>query len=274
MAKALGLLYIEFPLYWQIIEDDSARYSLAGVERLLKGAKQAGVSLVSSVSALDLVGPFDMKGDAIDRGTVEFGKAAARRVIDLGAQLNLKVLRLSEPNIPDDRLEEARDYMQAYGREMRVLGDYAAEKGIRIVIENYGLKSEHVNWLLDEADHLAVGTLYDPCNYARINEDPLAALKNLGERVYYCHLKDTLRNDPRDPAILFPGSRWAPSVAVGEGIIDWGPILAELATFYDGYLCIEYEVAEDVMRGTRSSIEHLRKISKEYNFSFANLSLA
>lgn len=122
---------------------------------------------------------------------------------------------------------------------------------MRIVAENYGLASEQVNWLLDAADHPAVGTLYDPCNYHRIGEDPLSALKNLGQRVYHCHLKDAFYNAPRDPDSLFEGPRWPPSVAVGEGEIEWGPILSELATFYDGYLCIEYEIAKDVVRGTR-----------------------
>lgn len=158
--------------------------------------------------------------------------------------------------------------MEAYGQAMHDLGDYAAERGIKIVVENYGLTSEQVNWLLDAADHPAVGTLYDPCNYHRIGEDPLSALKNLGQRVYYCHLKDAFYQDPRHPDSLFEGSRWPPSEAVGEGEIVWGPILAELATFYDGYLCFEYEIAKDVMRGTRVSVEHIRQVAAELDIEF------
>ena len=43
----------------------------------------------------------------------------------------------------------------------------------------------------------------------------------------HCQLKDAFRDDPRDPNLLFEGSRWPPSVAVGEGEIDWGPILSK-----------------------------------------------
>jgi len=268
MSSALGLNYVEIPLYWQIIEDDYARYSLTGVEKIRALAEQSGVYLVSSVSSLDIAGSFDMKGDPIDKGTVEFAKTAARRAIDIGSQLGVDVMRITEPNVPEERLGEAQSYMEEYGREMRALGDYAADKSLKIVVENYGLTSEQVNWLLDAADHPAVGTLYDPCNYMRIGEDPLSALKNLGERVYYCHLKDTFKEDPRNPNLLFPGSRWAPSVAVGKGEIDWGSIMVELATFYDGYLCFEYEIAEDVMRGTRASIEYIRQISNKHNLRF------
>ena len=264
MAAALGLHYVEIPFYWQIIEDRLFDYrSRQGIEAVLRAAEQAGVRIVSSVSCLELAGRFNMHGNDIDRSAVEFGRAGARRVIDLAVEMGLDVLRITEPNVNPDRMDEARPYMEEYGHVMRVLGDYAAERGVRLVVENYGLTSEQVNWLLDAANHSAVGTLYDPCNYHRIGEDPLCALKNLGERVYYCHLKDAIRDDPRDPNILHVHSRWPPSVAVGKGEIDWGPILAELNTFYDGYLCIEYEVANDVMRGTRASIEHIHRIAAE-----------
>jgi len=265
MAAALGLKYVEIPLYEHIIGDRHFCYSQQGIDTMRAMAGRVGVRMVSSVSALNIAGGFNMRGDDIDSSTVTFAQAAARRVIDLGVQLGIEVLRITEPNIPSERLDIARPYMEKYGQSMRTLGHYAAERGVRIVVENYGLTSEQVNWMLDAADHPAVGTLYDPCNYHRIGEDPLSALQNLRERVYYCHLKDAFRDDPRDPDSLFEGSRWAPSVAVGEGEIDWGPILAELATFYDGYLCIEYEISKDAMRGTRASIEHIRRVAAERN---------
>jgi sugar phosphate isomerase/epimerase len=265
MAAALGLKYVEIPLYSEIIADKSYHYTPRGIEMLRATAESAGVRMVSSVSALNIAGDFGMRGDDVDRGAVRFAMAAAHRVIDLGTQLDIEVLRITEPNIEPDRLDRARLYMEAYGEALRILGDYAIERGVRLVIENYGLFSEQVNWSLNAADHPAVGTLYDPCNYHRIGEDPLSALRSLGQRVTYVHLKDAFRDDPRDPNSLFEGSRWPPSVAVGEGEIDWGPILAELSGFYDGYLCIEYEIAEDVMRGTRASIDHLRRAADAYN---------
>lgn len=271
MAAALGLKYVEMPLYWQVIEDGFARYSLTGIASICGIAEQAGIQMVSSVSALDLAGGVDMRGDPIDESLVRFARATAYRAIDIGVALGVSVLRITEPNINGQSPTEAQAYMEAYGEVLHELGNYAADHGVRLVAENYGLTSEQVNWLLDAADHPAVGTLYDPCNYLRIGEDPLSALKNLGDRVYYCHLKDTLADESRNPNQLFPGSRWAPSVAVGEGDIDWSPILKELATVYDGYLCIEYEIADDIMRGTRVSIEHVLQAAQsvqveiEYN---------
>ena len=41
----------------------------------------------------------------------------------------------------------------------------------RIAIENYGLTSRQILQVLDAANHPAVGTLYDPCNYYRHGQD-------------------------------------------------------------------------------------------------------
>ena len=266
MAAALGLRCVEIPLYWHLIEDDYVRMSRATIEVLLETARTAGVRAVSSVSAFDIAGSFDMQGDSIDESAVVFARAAARRAIDVGAELGLEVLRITEPNIPPERLNEARSYMEAYGHAARELGIYAADRGVRIVIENYGVTSDQMAWLLDAADHPAVGTLFDPCNYFRMGEDPLAALVRLEGRIYYCQLKDAVAGDQQPGAPLFPGSRWAPSRAIGEGDIDWAPILRTLARSYEGYLAIEYEISADVMRGTRASIAALRRLADEHAF--------
>ena len=268
MAAALGARYVEIPLKEGLLGMGRPRFqnivSKQDIDTLKSLSKNAGVRMVTSVSDLELAETFDVSGNEIDASVIAFFNATAIRVIELGSQLGLEVLRIAEPSVVPKRLQEAYDYMVAYGRALRTLGDYAEKHNVQIAVENYGITSEQVNWALNAADHPAVGTLYDPCNYHRIGEDPLDALKNLGQRVFYCHLKDAIRHDPRNPTELFSNSRWPPSVAVGEGEIDWGPILAELSSFYKGYLCFEYEIAEDVMRGTRQSIEHIHQVAAEY----------
>ena len=124
--------------------------------------------------------------------------------------------------------------------------------------------------MLDAADHPAVGTLYDPCNYYRHGHDPLAALEKLGQRVYYCHLKDaTFPYPARQPADLpmAAGSGqmkpWWWIRPLGKGNVEWGPILSELATFYDGYMCLEHDIRDDVMRGTRIGIAYIQQMARE-----------
>jgi len=264
MVRSLGLEYVEVPLYWQIVQestaDGSIKFSKDVFAQRRTLAEQAGVKMVSAVAALDLAGAYNMRGETIDESEVQFARAAAYRTIDIADELGLEVVRITEPNIPEKFVSGGKAYMEAYGEVLLPMAEYAQEKNIVIAVENYGLTSEQLNWLLDVGDHPNLGTLYDPCNYMRIKEDPLSALKNVSDRVVYCHLKDTLIDESRNPNLLFPGSRWAPSVAVGEGDIEWEPILAHLATFYDGYMCIEYEIADDVMRGTRFSAEYVQAI--------------
>jgi sugar phosphate isomerase/epimerase len=266
MCGALGLQYVEVPMYWHMLEDTRTEYRYRtekSIDALRSTAEQAGVRIVSSVSSYPISALNTGEEDAMCRSAVDLGISAARRAIHIGGLLGVEVARIAEPNIDPEELDTARARMEEIGTAMRSLGDYAAERNMRIVVENYGLTSEQIKWFLHAADHPAVGTLYDPCNYHRIGEDPLHALKNLGDRVYYCHLKDAFRNDERDPNSLFQGSRWPPSVAVGEGEIEWGPILEELGIHYSGYLCIEYEIARDVMRGMRQSIDYIRRTAGE-----------
>ena len=266
MAAALGLKYVETPLYAYSLGDWYG--SRDSTEAILASAQEAGVKIVSGVSALNIAGR--LHGNGIDRDGVELGLAQARRAIDVGAFLGVEVIRLAEP----DRLESVQPatvelYLHAFGDALRGLGDYAAERRLQIAIENFGLTSEQINRVLDVAGHPTVGTLYDPCNYYRHGEDPLAALKNLGQRVYYCHLKDAWfpypARKPESPPMASSGQTppWWWIRPLGEGNIDWGPILCELATFYQGYLCLEHDIRDSVMRGTRIGIECVRRVANE-----------
>lgn len=283
MAAALGLKYVEIPLYGQVLSDLNWDYRVpetkgaesgrqGGIEGIRAAAQEAGVTIVSGVAAHNIAG--QLRGDRIDRTGVELGLAASRRAIEIGAQLGIKVIRLSEPvQLATDQLHMEEPYMEAFGEAFRILGDYAVEHGIRIAIENFGLTADQINRVLDAADHPAVGTLFDPCNYYRHGQDPLASLKSLKDRVYYCHLKDAwfpypgCMPDQGTPAFGHDGSipPWWWIRALGEGNVQWEPILTELASFYEGYACFEHDIADDIMRSTRAGIAYVRRIAQEHH---------
>lgn len=268
MVAALGLKAVEVPLYWHSL---GAWYSSQqSIEAIGEAAQEAGVKIVSGVSALDIAG--EIYHNQLNRDGVELELARARRAIDIGAFLGLEVLRLAEPmRLEADQSDIAGPYLQAFGEAFHILGDYAAERGLRIAIENFGFTSSQINQVLDLADHPAVGTLYDPCNYYRHGEDPLAALKNLGQRVYYCHLKDAYfpypARTPEDLPLETSGQMkpWWWIRPLGAGEVDWGPILSELATFYEGYACLEHDIRDNVMQGTRIGLAYLRRVAAERN---------
>lgn len=254
-AAALGLTSVEIPLYWQIVEDNL--FNLHRTDDLLRLAEESGVRMYAGVAAIELATPFDIRGLPIDEDSITFHKALAKQVVNVAARSGLEVARIVEPNVDPENLHLADAYMETYGKALAELGDYAETRGVRIVAENYGIDANHMRMLLDAADHPNVGTLFDPCNYFRIGDDPVAALELMGNKVFYCHLKDTVKNDPRTKDELFPGSRWRPSVAVGRGDIDWSALLPALESVYSGVAVIECEMPEDVVPATTQSRDFL-----------------
>ena len=126
---------------------------------------------------------------------------------------------------------------------------------------------------LDLADHPAVGTLFDPCNYYRHGGDPPAALKKLGKRVFYCHLKDASfpypAHQPDSLPLAHSGQMqpWWWIRPLGQGNVEWRPILSELATFYTGYICLEHDIRDNVMWGTRTGIAYIKRLAADHDLN-------
>jgi len=258
-AAGLGIDYVEVPLYgnaekwWgPVLPEDMKRL-----------ASTCGVTMVAGVAAVDLTAPFDMLGRPLTEDVAEFNRAFAMALIDKAAALGLEVVRIAEPNIGPKHQHLATQYVEDMGAALRPIADRAESYGIQVVVENYGFASDQMVALLDAADHDNLGTLFDPCNYVRMGEDALVALHKVLDRVYYCHLKDTLVDEQGKPEELFSGSRFRPSVAVGNGDIDWRPLLTTLAESYSGYASIEYEVVEDLLLGTKRSLDYVVSILQQ-----------
>lgn len=133
--------------------------------------------MVASISSFDLAGDFNIPGKCIDQSTKDFGIAASKRVIDIASQLGLEIAWITETNIPSELPEIAENYLINYGSALNQLGQYGADNGVVVAVENYGVGSDQTNLILDTAGHKKVRTLFDPCNYFRVGEDPLEAIK-------------------------------------------------------------------------------------------------
>lgn len=223
--------------------------------------------MVAGVAALNLAGPFDELGRPLSEEFVSYNRVMGLRAIDLAEDLGLDVVRITEPNVGPEHQHLAEKYLSDTGVALRPIADRARDKGMQVAVENYGLTSEQMVWLLDAADRDNVGTLFDPCNYARMGEDPLEALLNIQDRIVYCHLKDNREDEQGSPEAFFPGSRFRPSVGVGAGDIEWVPLLTKLAESYNGYASIEYENVDDLLLGTRRSLDYVANILEEEDSS-------
>lgn len=256
-AASLGIQHVEVPMYSHTLDTWFGRVTTQDVVAL---ASDCGVKIVAGVANLGLAAPYDTHDRPLSVDEAVTNSAIALRVVDIAERLGIEVLRIVEPRVGPANQRTADQYMVDYGKALRPIGSYAAERGVQIAVENYGITLNQMELLLRTADHENVGTLFDPCNYARLDNDPLEAVRRLRGKIVYCHLKDLSRNEKRHADQLFVGSPYRPSLAVGDGDIDWASLLPELGRDYSGYASIEYENDDDVVLGTRRSIRFLAEL--------------
>jgi L-ribulose-5-phosphate 3-epimerase len=136
---------------------------------------------------------------------------------------------------------------------VRKPAEAATKAGVRLGLEN------HFNTLGDSAratveavravSHSSVGIVYDQANLTMLGaEDYREAISLQAPYLLHVHVKDLSLKD-RPPEMtssaveaLPPEAKPSISRVVGEGILPWRKIIAELRrTGYDGWLSIEYE---------------------------------
>lgn len=160
------------------------------------------------------------------------------RVVDMAHDLGCGLVRAhGGPEIPEgDDTDVARDTI-ADG--LREVGDYAAERDVRIAVETHGGSGTYS--VTEAADmmrrvaHPAVGVLFDIAWTWRAGRETIQeTMEWIGDQIIHCHVKD------------FPGpgpdGDFRLQVLPGSGCLPWRDLLAGLtARGYDGYLCDEYE---------------------------------
>jgi len=158
----------------------------------------------------------------------------------------------------------------------RDLVSVAREFGIRrICLELHGhqaVYNPHTLTRLRNAVGEMVGANYDPSHPLWMGADPLAAIRALGDAIYYVHAKDT-RVEPiptgvdgvldTRPANEAAARSWNyVTLGVGHGEDWWRQFCAQLRMVgYDDVLSIEHEdVLIDPLEGVRKSVELLRNV--------------
>ncbi|HCA47441.1 MAG TPA: hypothetical protein DEP45_08820 [Armatimonadetes bacterium] len=250
-AKEMGIDYVEVNLGPNSPGHLPFDATDADLECALRAAEDADVAIVALAGGNNFAAP-----------DVEAEIAKANAQLEMCEALGAEVLRIfagwvSAAAYTDATFERISD-------ALREVGAYAAERGVAVAVENHGgvtatgaqcyrLLIEPVCELDEEWDLAPLGLNYDPANFRHAGEDPLSALMVNADLIVYSHWKD----------VRYEGD--APEYcAVGEGVIDWAPIVEELLLGgYDGYWAIEYEEPDDVIRGTRASAEYLRRVIAE-----------
>ena len=157
------------------------------------------------------------------------------RWIEAAARLGQDVLRITAGS-PASRGDEPADVLvERLVGPVRRAADHAADRGVRLALENHGdLRVDDILGLLDAVDRPAtLGVCLDNVNLIRVGDDMAAGTRALAPHTLLVQLKD---HEPGDPTV------WGGPVctALGEGSADLAGLVAILVEAgFDGPVCVE-----------------------------------
>lgn len=176
---------------------------------------------------------------------------SVKRQIDMTAAAGADVLRLFAGWVGASQYTDAT--FAQISDALQIVGEYAEGAGVLVAVENHGgvtATGAQCLRLLEPVTSPAVGLNFDPANFRHAGEDAMAALTVTADLINYSHWK----------GVYYEGDE-PEYCAVGEGIMDWQPIVdALIASGFDGYWAIEYETVADVERGAKASLDYLRSL--------------
>lgn len=212
--------------------------------------------------------------DALERAR---DLARFERCIGAAAMLDCPYIRVYGGRyLPGDEQRDEK-WARLVG-SLQVLGPLARRSGVTLCVENHfntmTVTAAETAALMRDVDAPGVGILYDQVNLAFTHNEPFeVAIPLQRPWIRYVHVKDLVFIDPDSPfnaadvARVVPEERTVQSRVVGEGVMDWPAILADLrAGGYDGYLSMEYEYRwhpQDLPppeEGFRRGAEYLRGV--------------
>lgn len=154
-------------------------------------------------------------------------RAALWEYAELARFLDCHLVRVFGGNLPSG--VERAAALPEMGAFLRELGEIAAHHGITVVLETHDAFSTgaQVAELMREADHPAVGALWDLHHPYREGEPPETTVQLLAPYLRHTHVKDSR------------GGRYC---LMGEGDVPLGSMLGLLREHgYDGWISLEWE---------------------------------
>lgn len=171
----------------------------------------------------------------LDGGRSPGAEVDLRRWIDATARLGQDLLRITAGSPASRGDEPAEALVHRLVAPIRRAADYAAERGVRLALENHGdLRVEDILALFDAVDRPAtLGVCLDNVNLIRVGDDMAEGTRALAPSTLLVQLKDHLAGDP---------TVWGGPVctALGEGVADLDGLLTILRSAgFDGPVCVE-----------------------------------
>ena len=183
-----------------------------------------------------------------------------KAIIDLAVEFGAKVITTHIGVIPADKNHPRYPVMLDALTEC---GLYAKARGVTLAIET-GPESAATLLQFIEDTKGGVGVNLDPANFVMVtDQDPVEAVRLLGQYIVHTHAKDGVMLKKTDPEIIYDhfatGGIEALNVAdyfletpLGIGQVDFKAYIAALREAgFDGYLTIERETGADPVADIR-----------------------
>lgn len=261
-AHAMGFEALEFSTIAVPEGETLPRFA----ETLRAECERTGIPIVNYTIGADF-----LKGS---NGDLDAEIERVKREVDVAAILGVPGMRHDASGGFPAGTRGARGFADAVPRlakGCRAITEYAAEKGIRTMVENHGhfcQDSERVEQLVNAVDHPNFGVLADLGNFFCVDESPFTALGRLMPYVFHVHAKDFhIKSgngfNPGEGWALTRGGNFRRGAVIGHGDL---PLVQSLRILknagYEGVLSIEFEGIEDPLNGLRIGLDNLRRLVK------------
>ncbi len=264
-ASSTGLEILDVPKYDQEVKQALETYNL----------EVGSIDGVGAVGATKLLSKNDEERE-------EAVSALKQQIADVSL-LGGKTLFICL--VPEDRMQSRADSFDIWKETFPDLVAHAENHDVYFALEGWpgpapthptiGCTPEMWRAMCEAIPSKHFGINYDPSHLVRLRIDYLRALEEFGERITYCHGKDTemLQEELYESGTLpatfgahygFSEGSWRYTIP-GQGTVDWGKVAVRLERFgYTGNIGIELEdhrfwgTLEAEQTGIRKAKEHLQ----------------
>ena len=219
----------------------------AFVRRVREEADALGLAVAATT-------PYLNRYNDLDEAVRQKEVAMLKRVIDMTRILGGGSIRIYGGAFQDEETDPDGAKLAQLVKSLRECGDYAAQYGIRLSIENHfgtmTTTAHRTMEVIKAIGHPNVGILYDQANLAFFPaEEYEEALALQKDHIFYVHVKDLVYRGGKPQKFrsdsvshISEEIRTVYSRFPGDGVLDWPAILRGLRDIgYDGWLSLEYE---------------------------------
>ena len=272
-AAAHGCEHIEFvPFHLEFVRPD-----LSLNEELCDHVREKCASAGIEISTYSVNGNLLMEDEAEQAREIE----RIKRHIDAAERMGLKRMRFDVASFrrpfSTNTIYNFRKEFPQMVKNGGLLCDYAAGKGINIVMENHGFfinGSDRVLSLIQSINRPNLKMTVDVGNFLCVDEDPVAAVKKCLPMAEMIHLKDFYirkKEQLPDQTEMFNcdngswfetmGGKMLRGSILGQGDMDVWEILRLIKhSGFDGYISLEFEGMEPCERATAIGLSMAKAI--------------